>query len=137
MRPVLDPKSVVLHPSRQTRPKKGLKGIKIRPVCPPLAPLALVVSPRRPIFGLVDLAKEVLLDLIKARKTHPHPPTPAPDLDTHPLSHPCYTYLHPWKGFIASLPYGNRTWNIRRIHVIRDTWNTRLFYVGFTLKVAF
>jgi len=88
MRPVSGPKSLILHPNRQIRPKKGLEGLKIRPVCPLLAPLALVLSPRRSILGLVDLAKEVLLNLIKARETHPHPPpppTPAPDLDTHPL----------------------------------------------------
>jgi len=123
MLPVLGPKSLVLHPSRQIRPKKGLMELKIRPVCPLFVPFALAVSPRRPILGLVDLAKEVLLDLTKARKTHPHPPpppTPAPTLDNHPFSHPVYTYLHPWYGFIASLFYGNLMWNIRSIHVIRD-----------------
>ena len=107
MRPDLGPKSLVLHPSRNIRPEKGLKGLTIRSACPLLAHLALALSPRRPILGLVDLEKEVLGDLIKARKTHPHrppPPTPALTLDTHPFSHPCYTYLQPWYGFIASLP---------------------------------
>ena len=63
MQPVLGPKSLVLHPSRQIRPQTGLKGLKIRLACPLLAPLALALSPRRPILGLVDFAKEVLLDL--------------------------------------------------------------------------
>jgi len=94
-------------------------GLKIRPVCPLLAPLALDLSPRRPILGLVDLAKEVLQDLITARKIHP-PPTPASTLSP-PLAIPTSI---PGRGLSRLSP----TETERGIYVAFTsfvTWNTR------------